>query len=857
MADPTVSLCVLFRTNASTLPTLLASISDPEAGGFFSDGSQTSATPNQPPVGWFDDTPDQKEGTERGHSSNGWFFSDYTFCDTRLPTDPDDGSRALVSAFLETHPGRIVSFPWCDDFAAARRACFEAATGDWRMFLDSDDTLHGGQHVRSIVRELHVPRFDPSTNRPTNATIDVAYFRYGYGTFDRYNMPRLFRWRDRNWTWRDPLHEELVRDPPVNPADTVFVPPERVWVQHAPKKGENMEATIERNDRIARAGYESADPNDARLRAKLAKTIASTHKFRGEFERAQPWLEEIASYEADPSECRRAHADLCLYDVRYADPPRWSRASHRAKRAGFPYETLVWSERARRDPDVDLQRAHDLCLSAWNKASAETKYTAYDTMMRSEMLFETVAAPVRAADAALALRFPPRAIESVLNTVRSDLRCALEDWDTMATVEKLRDAIDRITILVARTPCPFDPDSPQTGFLGGSEEAVVCLAKALAKSGRNVRVFCPMPSWSDPVRVVSEPTWESGVPRGELVFRSVDAFRPEDEHGTVVVWRYASVVAQIVHARATQLRAQIESGSEDVVVPSGIRSLHLWMHDAATDASGEDLRAVFASCASVSVLSKHHRRVLGHQIGSRADPCVRFVRVPNGLDSDSFRSMWADSLVGHAPTQNSPARDPHKVVYTSCPARGLRCLFQAWPRIRDAVPDATLDVFYDWSGVRIQTPDVFEDLRRRAETLAERGVTIHGGVSHPELHRRLFQASVWAYPHVELTSIETFCISALKARAAGCSIVTTPHGALPETLEGLGASFVSCPDRECVAEAGAVYPESIVEAFANAVIEAMRTPETEDDRARYAKKTLETWDWSGSAREASNIWRAT
>ena len=50
----------------------------------------------------------------------------------------DTGSVDATPEIARSH-GAVLEFdPWRDDFSAARNVSFEAATGDWMMFLDVD-----------------------------------------------------------------------------------------------------------------------------------------------------------------------------------------------------------------------------------------------------------------------------------------------------------------------------------------------------------------------------------------------------------------------------------------------------------------------------------------------------------------------------------------------------------------------------------------------------------------------------------------------------------------------------------------------------------------------------------------------
>jgi tetratricopeptide (TPR) repeat protein len=54
-----------------------------------------------------------------------------------LDTGSRDGTRALAQRL----GARTAAFAWCDDFAAARNASLELASGDWALVLDADEAL--------------------------------------------------------------------------------------------------------------------------------------------------------------------------------------------------------------------------------------------------------------------------------------------------------------------------------------------------------------------------------------------------------------------------------------------------------------------------------------------------------------------------------------------------------------------------------------------------------------------------------------------------------------------------------------------------------------------------------------------
>jgi glycosyltransferase involved in cell wall biosynthesis/FMN phosphatase YigB (HAD superfamily)/Tfp pilus assembly protein PilF len=59
----------------------------------------------------------------------------------------DTGSTDRTVEIAKEFGAEIYSFAWCDDFAAARNAALEHATGDWILVFDADEELPATQHA--------------------------------------------------------------------------------------------------------------------------------------------------------------------------------------------------------------------------------------------------------------------------------------------------------------------------------------------------------------------------------------------------------------------------------------------------------------------------------------------------------------------------------------------------------------------------------------------------------------------------------------------------------------------------------------------------------------------------------------
>ena len=53
----------------------------------------------------------------------------------------DTGSTDATPDIVAGRGGRVLHFPWADDFSLARNRALEAASGDWILYIDADERL--------------------------------------------------------------------------------------------------------------------------------------------------------------------------------------------------------------------------------------------------------------------------------------------------------------------------------------------------------------------------------------------------------------------------------------------------------------------------------------------------------------------------------------------------------------------------------------------------------------------------------------------------------------------------------------------------------------------------------------------
>ncbi len=283
---------------------------------------------------------------------------------------------------------------------------------------------------------------------------------------------------------------------------------------------------------------------------------------------------------------------------------------------------------------------------------------------------------------------------------------------------------------------PFDIE---TRGLGGSETAAVRLGEALAAKGYVVTVYGDC---------------EPGC-LADVIFKPWQAFDPAERRLAVVSSRMPELAERPINAQCKLL----------------------WGHDIDF---GDRLTETFASRFDrILGLSDFHVRHLKGRYPFAAD---KIVATRNGINLDYFSG-------------DPPKRD-RRVAYTSSPDRGLDVLLEEWGRIRKRAKRAELCFAYApvYHKAAQQDPRVaaFDAKIRSMSNLP--GVQVLDPLPQQEVARLLRSSQVWVAP--SWTSFyeagklidgapfqETFCIGACEAQAAGCHVVASGWGALPETVK--------------------------------------------------------------------------
>jgi len=255
--------------------------------------------------------------------------------------------------------------------------------------------------------------------------------------------------------------------------------------------------------------------------------------------------------------------------------------------------------------------------------------------------------------------------------------------------------------------------------IAGSEEAIIYLTPELVKLGWNVTVY----NNCEKEKKINGVIWKP--------FREWNNF---DKQDITIIWRRPEVARQFINSR-------VFIDLYDVGYPEQLQNI---------------------AFEKVFVKSNFHKS-LYTQI-----PDNKFLVVPCGIDIEQFKDV---------------EKDPYLLINTSAPDRSLGTLLKLFRRIKQQIPEAKLVWAYGWS----LFDSLYENDKRMMDwkqeiiqAMEELEVINLDRVTHQEIAEWYGKATIFAYP---TQFSEAYCISALKAQAAGAIPVTVDYGALNETVQ--------------------------------------------------------------------------
>jgi len=186
--------------------------------------------------------------------------------------------------------------------------------------------------------------------------------------------------------------------------------------------------------------------------------------------------------------------------------------------------------------------------------------------------------------------------------------------------------------------------------------------------------------------------------------------------------------------------------------------------------------------------------------------------IPNGYDPENFKNYKHYRKI------------KNRFIYSSDPQRGLQPLCEIFPKIREQIPDATLDIYFN----EIKQPRILELIDKYDF------IKFHGKIPNKQLAVELMRSDVWFYPNFH--SHETFCLSALEALAAGMVVMTRNFSGIVDKV-GEGGILIDGKGDEYMDIA---FPK---------LIEILRKPQLKLEYQQKARKQAEKFKWKNIIRK--------
>lgn len=192
----------------------------------------------------------------------------------------------------------------------------------------------------------------------------------------------------------------------------------------------------------------------------------------------------------------------------------------------------------------------------------------------------------------------------------------------------------------------------------------------------------------------------------------------------------------------------------------------------------------------------------------------------NGIDPERFKAK--------------SEKNPHKVVFSSSPDRGLEAAMLVMDQVVKEKPEAELHVYYGFENMMKMGMQALA-AKLQGMMAARPYVKFHGNVPQKQLTKEISDAAIWLYP---TNFLETYCITAVEMVCSGVYPIVRDWGALPYTLGPARSNgMASVLD---------IDPSSVegVTAFAKEVLRAF-------DQKLWEKVTVDPneYSWENRARE--------
>lgn len=661
----------------------------------------------------------------------------------------------------DKYKANVFFFKWIDDFAAARNFNFSQVPKeyDYILWTDADDIWRGLDKLRDTIE--------------ANKRMDAFAFDYLYD-WDENKLPTVVHKKtmliknDNCATWVGAIHEDLIE---TRQLDVRYIKGiERLHLTNP----ERIKESGERNIAIAKTEL-TKNPAEPRTYWNLANAQFAVSKF----EEAQETFKEFLELTESDDERYLAHERL---GDTYRSSGKTNEAISQLRQAIglFPQYPEAYFQLAHLYFTMgNWDKAEEYCLNGMLKRPLVHKMIVYnprDYDYNPMILLANIYYQKNRPDLMLPLLVGCSKIypkdENLRRMVKEGKAAKAEMGRALTAIEKLRKIKDKDQLLKAIDSLPpiirshpsivtlrnqnfiketssgrdlviycgntmheWNPELFKKKGFGGSEEAVINLARELAKLGWNVTVYnnCGHQAMYEAIyadkavhQVQYRPFWE---------------WNYRDKQDVVILWRWAK-----------PLDAEINADK-----------IFLDLHDVISE--GELTPARLNRVTKIFVKTAFHRSLFPNT------PDEKFAIIPNGMDFALLES-------------NPPIeKDPYLIINTSSPDRSMDVLPKLFKEVKKRVPQARLQWAYGWDGFKATHSNDMKKLQWMKDTqkaMEEAGIETLGRISQAQVGKLYQKAAILAYP-TEFAEID--CLSVKKAQAAGCTPVTTDFGALSESVK--------------------------------------------------------------------------
>jgi glycosyltransferase involved in cell wall biosynthesis len=285
----------------------------------------------------------------------------------------------------------------------------------------------------------------------------------------------------------------------------------------------------------------------------------------------------------------------------------------------------------------------------------------------------------------------------------------------------------------------WDYTNPMLIGIGGSEVSQIEMASRLAHRGHNVTSYAPVP-W-DGTRINRDASWTN--------FKNATFTEP----GLWIIYRVPEVLDNFI------LEHLKEKGQEIWLVAQDV------FYTEMTEERAAKIDKYICLCPD-------HEAYIQIKYPYLKD---KTIVSSNGINVDLINALKDNNVI---------PRNPHRLIYSSSPDRGLEQLIPIFKKAREFVPDLELHVFYGFDNIDKIIKDMPWVAAMKDSIMGQidstDGIHWHGRIGQIELLIEWMKSGIWCYP-VNFT--ETSCISCMEAQACGVIPIASAVWALRTNVQ--------------------------------------------------------------------------